>query len=263
MTGFVPRDLAETRALVVGGTSGIGFATAQSLLAAGVPSLRIAGRDAERGARAEETLRAGSPAADVAFVRADCADPAAAEAMANRAAQEMGGIDLLVASAGGNHRPQLLFRTPIESVAAVVADDLLPGLLACRAALPHLIEAGGGAVIAVASDAAKIATPGETVIGAVMSATVQFVRGLAVEGKRNGIRANCVTPSLVEGTPLTDRLMEEGTFSSRLFAKARPLAALGPTTPDDLAALIVFLAGPKAAKITGQAISVNGGISAA
>ena len=57
--------------------------------------------------------------------------------------------------------------------------------------------------------------------------------------------------------------MKEGTFSSRLFAKARPLAALGPTTPEDLAELIVFLASPAAARITGQAISVNGGISAA
>ena len=63
--------------------------------------------------------------------------------------------------------------------------------------------------------------------------------------------------------PLTDRLMEEGRFSARLFAKARPRADLGATHPEDLAALALFLASPEAALITGQAISVNGGISAA
>ena len=95
-----------------------------------------------------------------------------------------------------------------------------------------------------------------------MAAIIQFTRGLAIEAKRNGIRANVITPSLVEGTPLTERLMAEGSFPAKLFAKARPLAHLGPTYPQDLAALAFFLASPAAAKITGQAISVNGGISA-
>ena len=259
-----PRRLQETRALLPGGTSGIGLATAQQLLdPGGVPAIRIAGRSVARGEQAVTALRECAPGADIGFLRADCGNPESAAAMAERAAREMGGIDLLIASTGGNHLPELLARTPLAEVAAIITDDLLPGLLACRAALPYLVSAGGGCVIAVASDAAKVATPGETIIGASMAATVQFIRGLAIEGKRDGIRANCVTPSLVEGTPLTDRLMAEGTFSQRLFRKARPLAALGPTTPQDLAALIVFLASPAAARITGQAISVNGGISAA
>jgi NAD(P)-dependent dehydrogenase (short-subunit alcohol dehydrogenase family) len=126
-----------------------------------------------------------------------------------------------------------------------------------------MMAQNGGSIITVASDAGKVATPGETVIGAGMAAIIQFTRGLAIEGKRNAVRANCLTPSLVEGTPLTDRLMEEGRFSAKLFSKARPLAHLGPTYPEDLAALAVFLASPAAAKLTGQAISVNGGISAA
>ena len=126
-----------------------------------------------------------------------------------------------------------------------------------------MMEREGGCVINVASDAGKVATPGEAVIGAGMAAIIQFTRGLAIEGKRNGIRANTLTPSLVEGTPLTDRLMEEGRFSAKLFAKARPMAHLGATYPEDLAAMALFLASPEAAKVTGQAISINGGISAA
>jgi len=257
------RDLSGSRAAVVGGSSGIGLAAARRLLAAGVPGLRIVGRDPERGRRAVESLRAGVPEADVAFLRADCSRPAEAVAAADRAAADLGRLDLLVSSPGGNHLPELLHRTPVEEVAAIMTDDLLPGLLACRAALPHLAAAGGGVIVAVASDAAKVATPGEAAIGAAMAAMVQFVRGIAIEGRRNGVRANCITPSLVEGTPLTERLMQEGSFSCRLFTKARVRAELGPTTPEDVAELAVFLASPAAARITGQAISVNGGISAA
>jgi NAD(P)-dependent dehydrogenase (short-subunit alcohol dehydrogenase family) len=99
-------------------------------------------------------------------------------------------------------------------------------------------------------------------MGAALSGIAMFTRALALEGKRSGIRANCVTPSIVRGTPLYDRLMA-APFTGRLFAKAEAQAHLGVVTPADIAPLIVFLASPAAAKLTGQAISVNGGISAA
>jgi len=257
------KALQETSALVVGGSSGIGLAAARALLHAGVPRLRIVGRDAARARGAVEELRLARPGADLGALTCDCAEGAAAEAMAGEAAGAMGGIDLLVCSPGGNNLPELLFRQPIAQLNRTLLQDLAPTLNACRAVLPVMMAAGGGCIVNVASDAAKVATPGEAVIGAVMAGIVQFTRGLAIEGKRDGIRANAVTPSLVEGTALTERLMAEGTFSRKLFEKARPLAGLGPTTAEDLAELIVFLAGPGAAKITGQAISVNGGISAA
>jgi len=254
------RDIS---ALVVGGSSGIGLATARALLEAGVPRLRVVGRNAERARGAVEELRLAESSADVGAFACDCGDGAAAEGMVERAAQEMGGIDLLVCSPGGNNLPELLFRQPIGQLNRTLLQDMAPTLNACRAVLPVMMAAGGGCIVNVASDAAKVATPGESVIGAVMAGIVQYTRGLAIEGRRNGIRANAVTPSLVEGTALTERLMAEGTFSKKLFEKARPLAGLGPTTAEDLADLIIFLAGPDAAKITGQAISVNGGISAA
>jgi 2-hydroxycyclohexanecarboxyl-CoA dehydrogenase len=94
-----------------------------------------------------------------------------------------------------------------------------------------------------------------------MAAIVMFTRTLAVEGKRNGIRANVITPSLISGTPTTERAMSEG-FSKKLFEKAAQLAALGVASAEDQAETVVFLSGPGAARLTGQAISVNGGISA-
>jgi gluconate 5-dehydrogenase/3-oxoacyl-[acyl-carrier protein] reductase len=252
------RPLAGRRALIVGGTAGIGFACAEAIRTAGAEAIRVVGRSPERGAAAAARLgpRAG-------FIAADCADPQAVEAMAARAGEEMGGIDALVVSPGASRLPELLFRQSLDDIRTALTQDLAPVLYVCRAVLPTMMAQRSGAMVAIASDAGKIATPGESVIGASMAAIIQFMRGLAIEARRDGVRANTITPSLVEGTDLTDRLMEEGRFSARLFAKARTLAHLGPTYPKDIAALATFLLSPAAAKITGQAISVNGGISAA
>ena len=256
------KPLNETSALIVGGSSGIGLATAAALLREGVPRLRLVGRNAARAEAAAADLCGDQASADIGALSADCSNAGQAEDMAEAAAAQMGGIDLLVCTPGGNNLPELLFKQATARINETLLQDLAPTLNANRAVLPVMMDQGGGCIVNLASDAGKVATPGETVIGACMAGIVQFTRGLAIEGKRNGIRANVVTPSLVEGTPLTERLMAEGTFSKKLFEKARPLAGLGPTTPEDLAELIVFLASPAAAKITGQAVSVNGGISA-
>jgi gluconate 5-dehydrogenase/3-oxoacyl-[acyl-carrier protein] reductase len=252
------KALAGMRLLVVGGTSGIGFASAEAALAAGAAAVRVVGRDAGRGEAAAARL---GPRA--AFLRADCADPEQVERMVAEAEAGMGAVEGLVCAPGTTHLPELLHRQPLSAIRDALTLDLAPVLYCCRAVLPGMMARKAGAIVCVASDAGKIATPGESVIGAGMAAIMQFVRGLAIEGKRDGIRANTITPSLVEGTPLTDRLMAEGRFSAKLFEKARTMAHLGPTTPEDLAALAVFLLSPAAGRITGQAISVNGGISAA
>lgn len=251
------RALADQCVLVAGGSSGIGMAVARAFIDNGA-RVTLIGRDAGRGAAATEAL---GPRAR--FHAADCADPAAVEAAVAEAGAAMGRIDTLVTSVGGTRLPELLHRQSLQDIRTGLAQDLAPFLYLARAVLPGMMEQNGGTILSVASDAGKIATPGESVIGAGMAAIIQFTRGLAIEGRRNGIRANVLTPSLVEGTALTERLMQDGTFAAKIFAKARQLAQLGPTYPEDLAHLAVFLASPHAARITGQAISVNGGISAA
>ena len=249
-------ELSDQSVLIPGGTSGIGLACARAFADAGA-TVSLVGRNSKRGTAAAAAL---GPKAG--FLQADCSDPAQVEHMVTLATRQMGRIDTLICSLGGTRLPELLFKQSLDDIRVSLNHDLAPILYAGRAVLPVMMAQNSGTVINIASDAGKIATPGESVIGAGMAAIIQFTRGLAIEAKRNGIRANTITPSLVEGTPLTDRLMEEGTFASKLFAKARPLAALGATYPEDLATLAIFLASPAAAKITGQAISVNGGISA-
>jgi NAD(P)-dependent dehydrogenase (short-subunit alcohol dehydrogenase family) len=147
-------------------------------------------------------------------------------------------------------------------MAAMFTEQALPPMYLTRAVLPSMRAQRGGVIINIASDAAKTATPGESVLGGAMAAIAMFSRTAAIEGKRDGIRVNVLTPSLILGTMAGERSMAGG-FSAKLFSKAIEAAHLGVTHPDDLAGLIVFLSGPDASLLTGQAISVNGGISAA
>jgi NAD(P)-dependent dehydrogenase (short-subunit alcohol dehydrogenase family) len=135
-------------------------------------------------------------------------------------------------------------------------------MLPARAVLPQMMKQESGVILTMASDAGKVATPGEVAIGTAMAGVIMFSRALANEAKRSGVRVNCLTPSIVRNTPLYDVLMNDP-FAAKIFGKAEKMASLGVVEPEDLAQMATFLASPAAAKITGQAISVNGGISMA
>jgi 2-hydroxycyclohexanecarboxyl-CoA dehydrogenase len=253
--------LTGAAVVVTGGTAGIGRACAEALLAAGVTAILLNGRRAGRAETARSELRARFPNARVEIVLGDVSDPEIAAGVMAEAKGKFGGIDVLVNSSGGNDIPKLLHETALVDIPAILQRCLVPQVLCCRAALPIMQEKGGGTIINIASDAAKLPTPGETVIGAAMAGIVMFTRALALEGKRHGIRANVLTPSLTSGTDHYRRVMQDP-FAGKMFAKASALASLGVVSKEDLAGLVVFLASPAAKKITGQAISMTGGISA-
>lgn len=248
-------------AVVTGGTTGIGLACADALLAAGAEAVLVNGRDAGRAEEARQSLQARYPHARLLCAAGDMGKAADAAQVMAAARDGLGRIDVLVNSTGGTDVPRLLHETALEDVAGILDRTLLPQLTSCRAALPILRDAGRGCVINIASDAAKLPTPGESVIGASMAGIVMFTRTLAIEGRRYGLRANVVTPSMTSGTRHFEAVLADP-FCAKVFAKAEKAAALGVVTKDELAQLVVFLASPAAAKITGQAISMNGGISA-
>ena len=254
-------SLAKTSALLCGGTAGIGFATARALLRAGVPDVILVSRTEERGAAALDSLKKEG-FANVRFAAHDVTSAAGASGAVEATMNAFGKIDLLVNTGGGTGMPELFHKSPLEGLTDGL-DGLLRGtMLPCRAALPHMMEQKSGVILNVASDAGKLATPGEAVIGAGMAGVMMFSRALALEAKRSNVRVNCLTPSIVRGTPLYDELMAHA-FASKLFAKAEKMASLGVVDADELAELAVFLASPEAAKMSGQCISMNGGISAA
>jgi NAD(P)-dependent dehydrogenase (short-subunit alcohol dehydrogenase family) len=244
-----------------GGTSEVGLRTLDRLAAAGSRQFLLIGRDQGRGNAAVDRATAAHPGIDARFEAVDLRDPAASVRVAGLAMGWWGAIDVLVTTLNSSAVPHLLHDFPIEEMAGVVTDQLVGVMHLTRAVIPHMRAAGSGSIVTVASDAAKVPTVGESVIGAAMAAIVMFSRTVAMEAKRDGIRVNCVTPSLVAGTGGYERTMSDP-FSAKLFKKALAMAQLGITEPDDLAAMIAFLAGPDAARVTGQAISVNGGISA-
>jgi 2-hydroxycyclohexanecarboxyl-CoA dehydrogenase len=256
------RELEDSRVVITGGTSGVGLAAARRLAAAGVTRIVLLGRDEQRGRVASAAVAEQSPRTQVDYVPVDANDAVDVTRAVDECLALLGRIDVLVNSSSSAGIPALLHDTPIEDIAGLLGGQALAPMHMTRAVLPSMREQRGGVIVNVASDAAKVATPGETVLGAGMAAIVMFTRALAMEAKRDGIRVNVLTPSLIAGTPTSDRVLEEG-FSRKLFTKAAEMAQLGVAGPDDLGALIVFLAGPAAARLTGQAISVNGGISAA
>ena len=258
---FSAKPIAESSALIFGGTAGIGLASANALLREGVPRLVVVGRNRDRGAAVAADLGSAFPHADIHFVACDATHADQVASTVEGAAARMGSIDVLVSSAGGDPMPRLLHTIPLDEIVPTMTQISSGVILPARAVLPHMTRQGGGAVICFASDAAKIATPGETIIGAAMAAIAMFCRGMAWEAKRNGVRVNCLTPSIVGDTPLYGKLKADA-FAGKLFGKAETMANLGIVTASDLADAVVFLASPAAAKMTGQTISITGGISA-
>lgn len=255
-------ELDQSTVLIVGGTAGIGRAAAHKYAAAGVPRIVLVGRNAERGETAVQSLRESAPDCAAMFISADANDPAEAARIADETVARFGSIDVMLCCTVGSAAPRLLKDTPLDELQAILVEQAIGPILMSRAVLPHMIEAKGGVILNVASDAAKLATPGESVIGGAMAAIVMFTRTLAMEAKREGVRVNALTPSLVVGTQTNERMMADP-FAAKLFAKAGKMASLGMAEADDLADLALFLSSPAARKITGQAISANGGISAA
>lgn len=258
---YVPR-LDQCGVLIAGGTAGVGLATALQFAAAGVKGIALMGRNPERGEAARQQVLAQFPNAKVIFIAADANRIDQVTAAVARAEAELGSVDVLLNSTVSSFVPRLFHEMAIEDIEPLLVQQMLAPLAVCRAVLPGMRARRGGAIINIASDAGKVATPGESVIGAAMAGIAMFSRGLAIEAKRNGIRVNTLTPSLINGTLTYDRVLADP-FSAKLFGNAVKLASLGVAEPDDLAGLIVFLASPQGARITGQTISVNGGISAA
>lgn len=253
-------ELSQCAVLLTGGTSGIGLASANALATAGVMKLMLVGRSTERGQTAVETITSEHPDADVRFYSSDVTSPEGASSAAEACHTAFGSIDVLVGTVGNVYMPKILHKLPIEEIPPMLSTITSGAMLPPRAVLPYMIEQDHGSIMCVASDAAKLATPGEVVIGAAMASIVMFCRGLANEAKRSGIRVNAITPSIVRGTPLYDQVMADD-FSAKMFSKAEQLADLGVATADDLAELVVFLSSPASSLITGQTISVTGGIS--
>lgn len=245
-------------AFVTGAGSGIGRAIAQRLAADGA-AVAIADVDRDGALETEALLQAAGHAARAIAV--DVADYDAVRGAVAAAAAAHGPVDVLVNNAGWDRIEPFVENTP-ALWEQVIAINLKGPIHCCRAVLDGMIANGGGRIVSISSDAARVGSSGEAVYSACKGGIVSLSKTLARELARHRITVNVVCPG-----PTETRLLDEvrrGEHGAKIIAamtRAIPLGRLG--LPDDVATAVSFFASPGAAFITGQVLSVSGGLTMA
>jgi NAD(P)-dependent dehydrogenase (short-subunit alcohol dehydrogenase family) len=248
------RDFDGRKALVTGGSRGIGRAVALELARRGADVAFIYRSRDDDAESASAQIRALNQRA--LALKADLADAAGVAAAVDRAANELGGLDVVVQAAGAMGAWREIAELSPEDWDRYLAVDLSGAFYVIRAALPHLRK-GGGAIVAVSSIAAQMCQP-KNVQGAAASAGLEaMIRVVAREEGRSGIRANAVAIGLTDTDMGRAALSNWGPETAERILRGIPLRRIG--TPEDVARAVCFLAGPDGAYITGKVLQVDGG----
>ncbi len=240
--------LRGRRALVTGASSGLGFACASALAAEGA-AVAIVSRSPERLAEAAADI-----GGEVIPIVADVSEPAAVGAMVDAAIAALGGIDILIANAGGPP-PGNFAETDLELYEPALRLNLLSTVAMCKAVLPAMRERRWGRVVAITSIAVR-----EPIDRLVLSNTARagltgFLKTLAREVAADGVTVNSLQP----GLHATERL--HSVYGADLSVVAAGIPAGGVGDPDDFGRLAAFLCSEHAGFVTGAAIPVDGGAS--
>jgi 2-hydroxycyclohexanecarboxyl-CoA dehydrogenase len=175
---------------------------------------------------------------------------------------QWGQIDVLVNNAGWD-RLEPFLESEEETWDRIIAINFKAVLYVCKAVLPHMVERGGGKVVNIASDAGRVGSMGEAVYAGTKGAIIAFSKTLAREMARHRITVNVVCPGLTE-TPLLQGIRQQSPKTERVIdavTRAIPLGRVGQ--PEDVAGAAVYLASPAADYVTGQTLSVSGGLTMA
>jgi 2-hydroxycyclohexanecarboxyl-CoA dehydrogenase len=243
--------------VVTGGGGGIGGATCRRFAAEGA-SVAVLDLNLDAAEKVAEAIRAEGGRAQ-AF-RCDITDRASVDAAVVEAEKSLGPIDVLVNNAGWDvFKP--FTKTEPAQWDKLIAINLTGALHMHHAALPGMVERKAGRIVNIGSDAARVGSSGEAVYSACKGGLVAFSKTIAREHARHGITVNVVCPGptdtallagVAEGAPNPEKLMEA-------FTRAIPLGRLGQAL--DLASAIAFFASDDASLVTGQVVSVSGGLT--
>ena len=245
--------LEAKRAVVTGAASGIGRATAHALARAGA-RVFVADLDEAGGEQTCQAVREAGGEAD--FVSLDVTDDESIAALADAVLGRGAAPDVVVNAAGWD-RVEPFLDNSVEFMERIVRLNLLGTVKVAKAFLPAMVDAGTGAVVNVASDAGRVGSSGETVYAGAKGGVIAFTKSLAREMAPHGIRVNCVCPGPTD-TPLFRSLPEK---LQAALTRAIPFRRLA--RPEEIADAILFFASPRSDFITGQVLSVSGGLTMA
>ncbi|MET9214745.1 MULTISPECIES: SDR family NAD(P)-dependent oxidoreductase [unclassified Nocardia] len=261
--------LAGKVAVVTGGTGGIGRGVALDLAARGA-TVVLNGRDATKAAAVLAAIAEAGGTGH--FVAGDVRSKAEMDALAAEAAARFGGIDIVVAAAGGNddeaRSPEVrgpFAEIDLARVTAFIGQAVAAKLLVVQAAVPYLRERGGGSVVFVTSEGGRVPTPGQTAIATFSGGLVQASKLLSKELARWRIRVNCVCVTVVRDSPSWNAAFESEDGVSlqhrKQYAAIVERAPFGIAAPPDIGAVVGFLASADAHYLTGATISPTGGLT--
>jgi NAD(P)-dependent dehydrogenase (short-subunit alcohol dehydrogenase family) len=250
-------DLAGRSALVTGGGSGIGLGCASAFAAHGA-SVTICGRTPERLAEGEEVIKAtAAPGATVQSVMCDVTDEAQVTEAVDTATAVTGGLDIVLASAGGSSTVGPLTQVDAQGFRDTLDLNVTGTFLVLKHSAPVMIRSGGGSFIAISSIAGSTTHRWFGAYGPAKAAIESLVMTAADEMGSSGLRVNAIAPGLVDtdmvgpitaGGPVLDDYLDQ-----------MPIAR--PGTVDDIAEAALYLAGDGASWTTGQILHVDGGHS--
>jgi len=248
-------SLAGRVVLVTGGARGIGAAVASALAIEGA-SVAVGDLDGPGASHHAAAIAEQHGVASVG-VEMDVTSRASVDAAIGKVEAELGALAVLVNNAGIDIIKPFVEST-LDEWERIISVNLLGTFHCCQSALVGMIERGGGVIVNFASDAARVGSSGEAVYSATKGGVVAFTKTLARETARHGIRVNCVSPGPTE-TALLAQVADHNPKLRDALARSIPMRRVG--VPDDIAPAVVFLAGDGAGFITGQTISVSGGLT--
>lgn len=246
-------NLKGKTAAVTGAASGIGKATAFELARAGA-RVFLADIDVPRGEEAQQEAKGAGLATE--FLPLDVTNADSVARFARGALERAGRVDILVNAAGWGKNQPFVENTP-DFWQRVMEINLMGPIRLTQALLPAMFEARFGRVINIASDAGRVGSLGESVYAAAKGGLIAFTKSLAREGARFGVNVNCVCPGPTD-TPLWQAVPDK---YKDAFIKAIPLRRVAK--PQEIADAVFFFASSRSDYITGQVLSVSGGLTMA
>jgi 2-hydroxycyclohexanecarboxyl-CoA dehydrogenase len=238
-------------AIVTGAGRGIGRAIAEKLAAEGAV---LVATDVDEAAAQQTAADLGG---DAIGIRADVTSRESVAAMVEGATARFGRIDVLVNNAGWDVAGPFVDSDPADWD-RIMAINLYGVLHTCHAVLPLMAAQQGGAVVNIGSDAGRVGSAGEAVYSAAKGGVIAFTKTLAREQARNRVRVNCVSPGPTD-TALFASMGGDDPRLREALVRAIPFRRLAE--PADIAAVVAFLASDEAGFVTGQTVSVSGGLT--